>query len=161
MVFEARPGLPKTRISSASQLVAKHLVKPGAAQDKLGLAFGYTHKPRSGSVVIGSSNEFVGFDTSNTPEVLARIKAVAERLMPAIAELNLLRTWAGLRPYSASGPIIGRAGGPDGYLAATGHGGDGLSLAPITGRYVAEMIARDAPELGLDEFLSGVAPGSP
>lgn len=153
MVLEATPGLPDLKVSSAKQLVAKHLTKPGAPEEKLALAFGYTRKPRSGTVLIGSTNEFVGYDTRNTIDVLSRMGAYTSHLMPALGKLNVMRTWAGLRPYSASGPIIGRAGGPDGYIAATGHGGDGVALSPITGTYVAAMIARDDPELELEEFL--------
>jgi sarcosine oxidase subunit beta len=159
MVLEAEPGLPDLKVSSASQLVAKHLMKPGEAEDPVGLAFGYTRKPRSGTVLLGSTNEFVGYDSSNSIEVLARMAAVGRRLMPALGKMQVMRTWAGLRPYSTSGPIIGRAGGPDGYLAATGHGGDGVALAPITGRYVAEMIGRDSPDLDLDDFLAAIGPG--
>jgi glycine/D-amino acid oxidase-like deaminating enzyme len=158
MVLEATPGLPNIKMSSAKQLVAKHLTKPGEQEQKVALAFGYTRKPRSGTVLIGSTNEFVGYDTSNSIEVLARMSAFGARLMPAIKKLNVMRTWAGLRPYSASGPIIGRAGGPDGYIAATGHGGDGVALSPITGTYVAAMIAREAPDLELDEFLKTAGP---
>jgi sarcosine oxidase subunit beta len=159
MVLEAEPGLPDLKVSSASQLVAKHLMKPGEAEDPVGLAFGYTRKPRSGTVLLGSTNEFAGYDSSNSIEVLARMAAVGRRLMPALGKMQVMRTWAGLRPYSTSGPIIGRAGGPDGYLAATGHGGDGVALAPITGRYVAEMIGRDSPDLDLDDFLAAIGPG--
>jgi glycine/D-amino acid oxidase-like deaminating enzyme len=158
MVLEATPGLPDIKLSSAKQLVAKHLTKPGEQEQQLALAFGYTRKPRSGTVLIGSTNEFVGYDTSNSIEVLARMSAYGSRLMPAIKKLNVLRTWAGLRPYSTGGPIIGRAGGPDGYIAATGHGGDGVALSPITGTYVAAMIARDNPELEPDEFLKTAGP---
>lgn len=158
MVLEAEPDLPDIKVSSASQLVAKHLLKPGESEDKAALAFGYTRKPRSGTVLIGSTNEFVGYDTRNSIDVLGRMSAAGRRLMPALGKLQVMRTWAGLRPYSASGPIIGRAGGPDGYVAATGHGGDGVALSPITGRYVAEMIGRDDPELGLDDFLTALEP---
>ena len=158
MVLEAEPDLPDIKVSSASQLVAKHLLKPGESEEKVALAFGYTRKPRSGTVLIGSTNEFVGYDTSNSIEVLARMSAAGRQLMPALGKLQVMRTWAGLRPYSASGPIIGRAGGPDGYVAATGHGGDGVALSPVTGRYVAEMIGRDDPDLGLDDFLAALEP---
>jgi glycine/D-amino acid oxidase-like deaminating enzyme len=153
MVLEATPGLSNVKVSSAKQLVAKHLTKPGEKEQKLALAFGYTRKSRSGTVLLGSTNEFVGYDASNSIEVLAQMSAYGSQLMPALKQLNVMRTWAGLRPYSASGPIIGRAGGPDGYVAATGHGGDGVALSPITGTYVAAMIERDDPDLELNEFL--------
>jgi sarcosine oxidase subunit beta len=154
LVLEAEPGLPDLKVSTAKQLVAKHLTRPGNPVDPLALAFGYTRKPRSGTILLGSTNEFAGYDTSNTLAAIAGITGTCRRLMPSLGTLPVMRTWAGLRPYSANGPIIGRAGGPDGYVAATGHGGDGLALAPVTGAYVADMIRRGDPELALDEFLN-------
>jgi sarcosine oxidase subunit beta len=157
MVVEGRPGLPRTKLSSAKQLVAKHLAKPGVAEDRLSLACGYTLKPRSGTVLLGSTNEFVGFDTSSSIEAMHGITEYAARLMPSLEGLHVLRSWAGLRPYSPSGPIIGRAGGPDGYVAATGHGGDGVALAPITGTLVAEMLRRDDADLNVEKVVDEVA----
>jgi len=153
MVLEAVPDMPMRKMSTAKQLVPKHQTKPGSPDDKLSLACGYTSKPRSGTILLGSTNEFVGYDTRNSLDALSGIAEYACRVMPGIKRLNVLRTWAGLRPYSPSGPIIGRAGGPDGYVAATGHGGDGVALSPITGAYVAEMLTRENPDLGLDDFL--------
>src|SRR5205085_191154 len=158
MVLEGVPDLPVNRMSTAKQLVAKHLTKPGSPEDRLSLACGYTSKPRSGTVLLGSTNEFVGYDTRNSLEALSGIAEYACRVLPGIKRLNVLRTWAGLRPYSPSGPIIGRAGGPDGYVAATGHGGDGVALSPITGTCVTEMLARDNPDLEVEALLRD--PGS-
>ena len=153
VVLEATDELPAMRVSGAGQLLAKH---GGAAAGKSGSASvspSYTSKPLNGTVLLGSTNEFAGYDTATTQSMLAEICRRVTHLMPRLGALNALRSWAGLRPYSSSGPILGHAGGPRGYAAAIGHGGDGIALSPITGLYLAEFIARDGSNCGLPEFL--------
>lgn len=61
--------------------------------------------------------------------------------MPAVKKLNLIRTMSGLRPYSPdSKPLIGYVKGVPGLFIAAGHEGDGVSLAPTTGKMVADLI---------------------
>jgi D-amino-acid dehydrogenase len=66
--------------------------------------------------------------------------------------------WAGLRPYPSDGlPVIGPVPGRDGLYAATGHGRMGITLAPVTGKLLAETILDGArpPELepfGVERF---------
>jgi glycine/D-amino acid oxidase-like deaminating enzyme len=154
VVLEATADLPAIRVSGAGQLLAKHGgASPGNSREATNVALSYTSKPLSGTVLLGSTNEFVGYDTSTTLQAVAGICRCASRLMPQLGRLNALRSWAGLRPYSAKGPIMGRAGGPDGYVAAIGHGGDGVALSPITGLYLAEFIALEGKGCDLPAFL--------
>ena len=44
-------------------------------------------------------------------------------------------------------------GGVPGYAVASGHGGDGVALAPISGRFMAEYIASDGKRNDLPAFL--------
>lgn len=153
VVLEATAGLPAMRVSGAGQLLAKH---GGASSGNSGVASvspSYLSKPLSGTVLLGSTNEFVGYDTRTTPQMVAAICRRVTNLMPQLGKLNALRSWAGLRPYSSKGAILGHAGGPGGYAVAIGHGGDGVALAPITGFYLAEFIAREGKNCGLPEFL--------
>jgi sarcosine oxidase subunit beta len=103
--------------------------------------------------MLGSTNEFVGYDTRTTREGVAGICRSAVNLMPQLSRLNAVRAWAGLRPYSAKGPLLGAGGGTAGYAVATGHGGDGVALAPISGLYMAEYIASDGRQNDLPAFL--------
>jgi glycine/D-amino acid oxidase-like deaminating enzyme len=153
IILEATEDVPAVRVSSAGQLLAKHGGAP--ADGKLHVPLGYTSRPVSGTVMLGSTNEFVGYDTRTTREGIAGICASATKLMPRLGRLNAVRAWAGLRPYSATGPILGLAGGPQGYAVAIGHGGDGVALGPITGLYVAEAITREGG-CDLPKFLAGL-----
>jgi sarcosine oxidase subunit beta len=157
VVLEACERMPAVRVSGARQLMAKHTAKPG---DGLGtrVSLSYTSKPRSGTVLLGSTNEFAGYDTRNTLDVVTGICATASRFMPRLAELNAVRAWAGLRPYSAKGPLLGHVNGPDGYLLATGHGGDGMALAPITGVYLSELVSRDGAAYAITDLLDTLVP---
>lgn len=156
LVLEPCSGLPRIRLGTAGQLISKHSAGP-AAGHATHYSFSYSLKPRYGVAVLGSTHEFVGYDRSTTLEATTWMAAAAARTMPMLGPLKVLRTWAGLRPYHAEGPIIGRAGGPEGYIAATGHGGDGVSLSPVTGEHVAEMIRRGNADLTLDDLLPETA----
>jgi sarcosine oxidase subunit beta len=150
VVLEATDSLPPIRVSSAGTLLAKHR---GSA-DSINAAFSYTRKRLAGTVMLGGTNEFAGFDTRTTPAALGEICRLAARAMPFIGRLNALRAWAGLRPYSPQGPQLGAAAGPEGYAIAIGHGGDGVALSPITGRYLAHYIGTEGKDCVLDRFLA-------
>ncbi|RKY05600.1 FAD-binding oxidoreductase [Candidatus Poribacteria bacterium] len=98
----------------------------------------------SGTILIGGTREFAGFDTRTTPEGILGIIEHASRLMPILREIPVIRSFAGLRPYSPSGePLIGPMG-PDGLFVATGHEGDGVTLSLITGELIAKAVAGEA-----------------
>jgi glycine/D-amino acid oxidase-like deaminating enzyme len=152
VILEASEDMPAVRVSSAGQLLAKHGGAP--AGGGLHVPLGYTNRPVSGTVMLGSTNEFVGYDTRTTREGVAGICRSAMSLMPQLSRLNAVRAWAGLRPYSSKGPLLGGGGAVAGYAVATGHGGDGVALAPISGLYMAEYIASDGRNNDLPAFLA-------
>jgi sarcosine oxidase subunit beta len=149
VVLEATDGIPNVRVSTAATLLAKHSGSAGS----INAAFSYTRKSLNGTVLLGGTNEFAGFDTRTTKAALGEICRLAVRAMPAIAGLNALRSWAGLRPYSPKGPQLGSGGGPPGYAIAIGHGGDGVALSPITGLFMSRYIESDGKGCELDAFL--------
>lgn len=154
VVLEAAEDLPTVGISGASQMVSKHAaVDAGAGQNAPRVALYYSARPMSGTVLLGSTYEFTGYDTRTTHAGVTGICRCSARVMPRLGKLNAVRSWAGLRPHSPTGPILGRAGGPAGYAVATGHGGDGMALAPITGLYLAEFVARGGRDCELPQFL--------
>lgn len=152
VVLEATLDMPGVRVAAAGSLTAKH-DGPGSSASSANVALSYLARPLTGTVLLGSTNEFVGFDTRTTSAALGEISRYATRLMPRLGELNAVRAWAGLRPYCAQGPMLGANGGPAGYVTAIGHGGDGVALSPITGVYVADVIASEGKGRDLTEFL--------
>lgn len=109
--------------------------------------------PRAGGrVLVGATVEEAGFDTRVTLGGVVRLAAAAVEAVPALAGAALVRTWAGLRPGTPDGlPILGRVAGLEGLVLATGHFRNGILLAPITARLLADLIleGRSAPLLDL------------
>jgi D-hydroxyproline dehydrogenase subunit beta len=104
-----------------------------------------------GDVLVGSSRERKGFDTSVDPAVTARLLEEAARLVPAVRSLQTNSAWAGLRPWLPDGlPAIGRS--RTGIWVATGHEGAGVGLGPITGELIAAAISGESLPLDLGPF---------
>ena len=61
-----------------------------------------------------------------------------------------IEPWRGLRPCSPDGlPYLGRPAKFANLTVATGHAMMGMSLGPITGSLVAEIISGDQPKFDL------------
>lgn len=102
---------------------------------------------RGGEAIAGSTMEHAGFDADVTAAGLASIFTGATALCPALAGLEVRRTWAGLRPVTPDGlPIVGQEPGCEGLWYATGHGRNGILLAAITGLLLAQLINGEPPE---------------
>ena len=101
----------------------------------------------AGTVLIGSSRERVGFDETGTLPALAEIAAKATRLFPFLADVQLLRTYAGFRPFAPDHlPVIGPDARVEGLFHASGHEGAGIGLAPATAALIVHhVLGTDAP----------------
>jgi D-amino-acid dehydrogenase len=111
--------------------------------------------PFDDSYRIASMMEFAGFDTS-IPDF--RIRQLQDSARPYLREpvgADIEHTWYGWRPMTwDSLPIIGRVPRVSNALLATGHNMLGLTLAPATGKLIAELVAERTPHIP-------VAPYSP
>jgi D-amino-acid dehydrogenase len=91
---------------------------------------------------LGSMMEFVGFDESIPDKRIQQLKRSAEPYLKQPWTTETFETWYGWRPMTwDSLPVIGQAPGIDNVFLATGHNMLGLSLAPATGRLLAEMVS--------------------
>ncbi|MCB9880018.1 MAG: FAD-binding oxidoreductase [Planctomycetes bacterium] len=110
----------------------------------------------NGGCLIGSTRQFRGFDKTLNRELLHRSLLRARRYAPGIAAAPIVRTWVGLRPYSTDGhPLIGPWPTIDGLWIAAGHEGLGISLAPITGRLLAQQIVGETLDVDVTPYLPG------
>jgi len=109
--------------------------------------------PRSdGRVLIGATVEESGYDKRTVPETIQRLRRDATKLVPAIAQARILEDWAGLRPGTPDAlPILGATDTP-GYFVATGHFRDGVLLAPVTARLMAQIMTGATSEHDLSAF---------
>jgi sarcosine oxidase subunit beta len=158
LVTEAVPPLLKRCILSAKYIAAKFDPRIAAAGD-VGFAVEQT---QSGNILIGSTREFVGYDKDTTFEGILTLARNIVRVIPGLRNLQVIRSFAGLRPYTPDGlPILGRVDAIDGFIIAAGHEGDGITLAPITGEMIAELVSSGSTSdplnaLSLDRFSSQV-----
>ena len=113
--------------------------------------------PRSdGHVLLGSTLEEAGFDTSTTAEGIGFLLAQGRRLAPGIGKFAVAATWAGLRPATKDRlPYLGRPAGIEGLILATGHFRNGILLAPVTAKIVADLVAGRPTSLDLSPFRPG------
>jgi D-hydroxyproline dehydrogenase subunit beta len=108
---------------------------------------------RAGTVLIGASRERVGFRPGMPLPIVRRLAAQAVRLFPVLADVALLRTYSGLRPYCPDHlPVLGPDPRAPGLLHACGHEGAGVGLAAATGRLLAQVLTGETPDLDLTPF---------
>ncbi len=104
---------------------------------------------QEGSLMMGDSQEEVGFDLRQKPAVMREIAARAVLSFPWIARLNILRAWSALRVMAPDGlPIYDQSERFPGAFTANCH--SGVTLAGAHARLLAPMIARGALDPMLD-----------
>ncbi|MBJ8108179.1 NAD(P)/FAD-dependent oxidoreductase [Bacillus pretiosus] len=114
--------------------------KVDALTEKYGVALVF-EPTESQNFLIGSSREFVGFHTKINNEVIKCIANRAIRFYPKMADMMVIRSYAGLRPWTEDHlPIISRVQHIPNYFIAAGHEGDGISLAAVTGKVIEELL---------------------
>lgn len=94
-----------------------------------------------GRLIVGATTEERGFDATVTAGGVHELLREAYRLLPDVAEMELVEAMAGLRPGTPDNlPLIG-PGALDGLILACGHYRNGILLAPLTGKAVAGLLA--------------------
>jgi glycine oxidase len=103
-------------------------------------------------LVAGSTLEQVGYEKAVTSGGLEKILATLNEIAPGLAGAEIVETWCGLRPGTPDQlPILGPTD-VEGLLIATGHYCNGILLAPITSKLIAECITDGKPSMDLKEF---------
>ncbi len=97
---------------------------------------------------LGGTMEFSGLNTKIIPERLQNLKNVAREYLQDPAGEPVLEEWVGMRPVTYDDlPIIDSAPRHNNLVVAAGHGMTGVSMAPGTGKLVAEIITGHTPHL--------------
>jgi glycine/D-amino acid oxidase-like deaminating enzyme len=147
VVLERSPVRFRRKLSEAGYVAA---VEADDAALQIAMVVESTH---SGTALLGSSREHVGFERDADLSVAGAIAARAARFFPALEGARALRVYAGLRPLTPDHlPIVGAFADAPNVCVATGHEGAGIGLAPATGELVAAWFAGAQPALPLDWF---------
>jgi D-amino-acid dehydrogenase len=109
--------------------------------------------PMNGSLRIGGTMELAGITEAIKPKRIRGITRAFPDYFPAFSEADFIdvKPWSGLRPVSPDGmPYVGRTARWSNLSIATGHAMMGLSLAPATGKLVADLLCGNQPSIALE-----------
>lgn len=104
--------------------------------------------PMNGKLRFSGTMEVCGNDLSINQRRVRGMIGAAQKYFPSYQEEDFVAVepWAGLRPCSPDGlPYVGRITGFSNLTVATGHSMMGLSMSPVTGRLVSELLGAGAP----------------
>jgi D-amino-acid dehydrogenase len=102
---------------------------------------------------LGGTIEFSGFNTIIHEQRIQNLKTASREYLQEPLQPSGHEEWVGIRPMTYDDlPIIDRAPGQQNIVLATGHGMMGISMAPGTGKLVAEMITGSDPHIDISPF---------
>jgi D-amino-acid dehydrogenase len=106
---------------------------------------GYCLAPMEQGIRLTTGAEFAARDAPPTPVQFDRLLPAACKLFPLGEPVEAV-PWMGSRPcFADSRPVIGRAPGQPGLWLSYGHAHWGLTLGPVTGRLLSEMMTGKTP----------------
>ncbi|NLV83863.1 MAG: FAD-binding oxidoreductase [Spirochaetales bacterium] len=156
IVTERVPPIGETNLWSAKYLVTKLrsdvVVDLNEDERTMGLSLAFS-RSSGDTYLVGSTREFVGFDKNTTIGGIRAIINQTLKYLPKLRDINFIRAMAGLRPSTPDGKmLLGEHAGIEGFYTAAGHEGDGIALAPITGKLLASIVCQDQVDHRLDEL---------
>jgi len=114
---------------------------------------GYLVPRKDGRVLVGATVEDVGFDREATAEARKELLSCGTQIAPYLKGARIDEHVTGLRPFAADGlPVIGPLPGLTGAYVATGHFRNGILLAPVTAKVIAERIIEGKESTFLTHF---------
>ena len=108
--------------------------------------------PMGNSLRFGGTMEISGLNEDINPVRVRGIIKSVEKYFPKFAAEDFagIQPWRGLRPCSPDGlPYLGRTAKFSNLILATGHAMMGMSLSPVTGQIVSEIVSGEKPKFDL------------
>ena len=107
---------------------------------------------KDGRVLLGCPMDFVGLNDQPTVGGIALTCGIIGDHIPALRDVVIERTWAGLLPQTPDAlPVLGPVHGVEGLVLATGHV-FGVAAGPVSGQLLAQFLAGKTPDLDLTPF---------
>jgi len=139
-------GVPNVRPIRGQMLLFK--LEPGVLDTILFRDGLYLIPRRDGHLLVGSTLEDAGFDKSTDTATRQRLHAAAAELLPALAGLQPVQHWAGLRPGSPGNiPAIDRHPDFANAFVNTGHYRYGVTMAPASAELLIDLMEGNTPAL--------------
>jgi glycine oxidase len=139
-------GVPNVRPIRGQMLLFK--LEPGALETILFRNGLYLIPRRDGHLLVGSTLEDAGFDKSTDADTRRHLHAEAAELLPALAGMQPVQHWAGLRPGSPDNiPVIDRHPDFDNVFVNTGHYRYGVTMAPASAELLVDLMEGRTPAL--------------
>jgi glycine oxidase len=139
-------AMPQIRPIRGQMLLFK--LEPGVLDTILYRNGLYLIPRRDGHVLVGSTLEDAGFDKSTDDATRQKLHAEAAELLPALATMQPVRHWAGLRPGSPGNiPIIDRHPDFGNVFVNTGHYRYGVTMAPASAELLVDLMEDRTPAL--------------
>jgi D-amino-acid dehydrogenase len=111
--------------------------------------------PMGAALRFGGTMEIAGLNEEINPVRVQGIIKAVPKYFPKFQPEDFagIQPWRGLRPCSPDGlPYLGRTGKFSNLVIATGHAMMGMSLSPITGRLVSEIVSGEKPSFDLSRL---------
>lgn len=108
--------------------------------------------PMGNSLRFGGTMEIAGIQTRINPARIRGIMKSVPKYYPEFGpeDFEGIKPWCGLRPCSPDGlPYVGRTAQYDNLFIGSGHAMLGLSLGPITGKLIAEVLSGEKPSVDM------------
>jgi len=117
----------------------------------------FNAQPRAtGQLLLGSSRQFVGWNSEIDRKLVAKMVQRAALYMPGITDLQGIRIWTGFRATTPNKlPIIGPMATDPTILIAAGHEGLGITTSVATGRLIADFATGAKSQIDHSPFLPG------
>ncbi len=126
ILFKGEPDLLKTMVLSGGR---------------------YLIPRRDGHILAGSTLEYTGFEKQTTSSAKKELQQAACDLMPALADLEIVHHWAGLRPGSATGiPYVCMHPEIQGLYINSGHFRNGVILGAASARLMSKLVLGTATD---------------
>jgi len=122
----------------------------------VGWGHNYATTKTDGLLWAGTTKEEAGFDEESTPEARDEIGAALVRMLPAMADAQVVHQTACLRPLASDGLLLlGRVPALEHVYMATGAARKGIVYGPPMGRAIADLILTGSTKIALDAFNPG------
>lgn len=109
--------------------------------------------PLGKALRLAGTLEMTGMDLSFSQRRVDAIRRSANAYLPGLSDAKVIEIWRGLRPCTPDGlPIIDRSKLFNNLIVAAGHAMLGISLGPVTGRLVSQLVCNERTEVDVKPF---------